>query len=45
MSDSHPVAGELSFRLAAGHVTLLPSVLGLALIELMVADSKGIGAG
>jgi hypothetical protein len=29
---------------AAGHVTLLHSVLGLARIELVVADSKGIGA-
>ena len=39
------VAGELLFRLPLGHVTLLHSVLGLARIELMVADSKGIGAG
>lgn len=38
------VAGELLFRLAAGHVTL-HSVLGLARIELVVADAKGIGAG
>jgi len=30
---------------AAGHVTLLHFVLGLARIELVVADSKGIGAG
>jgi hypothetical protein len=27
------------------HVTLLHSVLGLARIELVIADSKGIGAG
>jgi N-acyl-D-aspartate/D-glutamate deacylase len=39
------VAGELLFRLAAGHVTLLHSVLGLTLIEVVVADSKGTGAG
>jgi N-acyl-D-aspartate/D-glutamate deacylase len=39
------VAGELLFRLAAGHVTLLHSVLRLARIEVVVADSKGIGAG
>jgi hypothetical protein len=39
------VAGELLFRLAAGHVALLHSVLGLARIEVVVADSKGIGAG
>ena len=30
---------------APGHVTLLRPVLGLARIELVVADSKGIGAG
>jgi len=30
---------------ALGHVTLLHSALGLARIELVVADSKGIGAG
>ena len=30
---------------ATGHVTLLHSVLGLARIELVVADSKGIGVG
>jgi hypothetical protein len=35
---------ELLFRLAAGHVTL-HSVLGLARIEVAIADSKGIGAG
>jgi hypothetical protein len=39
------VAGELLFRVAAGHVTLLHSVLGLAQIEVVVADPKGIGAG
>jgi hypothetical protein len=39
------VASELLFRLAAGHVTLLHSDLGLARIEVVVADSKGIGAG
>ena len=39
------VAGELLFRLAAGHVTLLHSVLGLARIELVVADANDIGAG
>jgi hypothetical protein len=33
------------FSLAAGHVTLFHFVLGLARIELVVADSKGIGAG
>jgi hypothetical protein len=32
------------FSLAAGHVTL-HFVLGLARIEVVVADSKGIGAG
>ncbi len=42
---SKPVAGELLFGLAAGHVTLLHSVLGLARIEVVIADSKGIGAG
>jgi hypothetical protein len=30
------VAGELLFLTAAGHVTLLHSVLGLARIELMI---------
>jgi len=33
------------FSLAAGHVALLHFVLGFARIELVVADSKGIGAG
>jgi hypothetical protein len=33
------------FSFAAGHVTLLHFVLGLARIELVVADFKGIGAG
>jgi N-acyl-D-aspartate/D-glutamate deacylase len=36
------VAGELLFRLAAGHVALLHSVLGLTLIEVVVADSKAL---
>jgi len=33
------------FSLAAAHITLLCFVLGLARIELVVADFKGIGAG
>jgi hypothetical protein len=40
-----PVAGELLFRSAAGHVTLLHSVAGLARIELVVADFRCIRAG
>jgi hypothetical protein len=40
-----PVAGELLFSPGTEHVTLLHSVLGLARIELVIADSKGIGAG
>lgn len=39
------VAGEFVISSVAGHVTLLHSVRGLARIELLVADCKGIGAG
>jgi hypothetical protein len=38
------VAGELLFSPGTEHVALLHSVLGLARIELVIADSKGIGA-
>jgi hypothetical protein len=36
---------RIIISLAAGDVTLLHSVRGLARIELVVADSKDIGAG
>jgi hypothetical protein len=43
--DIPPCGWRIVISLAAGHVTLLHSVLGLGRIELVVADSKSIGAG
>ncbi len=40
-----PCGWRIVIFLAAGHVTLLHSVAGLARIELLVADFKGIRAG
>jgi hypothetical protein len=39
------VPDELLFRVTTGHVTLFILFAGLARIEVVVADFKGIGAG